>query len=76
MEIMEEDEGELEETEERKPLSGDAECADTTNARGKMDRNKSEVALSRFPREKSKGRVQWYWKAACVCRPWKLKGRI
>jgi hypothetical protein len=39
--------------------------------KGKME---GEAALSRFPKEKSKDRVQWYWKAACACRPWKPKG--
>jgi hypothetical protein len=42
MEIMEEDEGELEETEEKEAIVRGAECASAANARGeKMDRNKS-----------------------------------
>jgi hypothetical protein len=41
--------------------------------KGKME---GEAALSRFPREKSKGRVRWHWKAARAFRPWKPRGRV
>jgi hypothetical protein len=42
MEMMEEDEGELEEMEEEEAIVRDAECASAANARGeKMNRNKS-----------------------------------
>jgi hypothetical protein len=41
--------------------------------KGRME---GEAALSRFLKEKSKGRVRWYWKEARACRPWKPRGLV